>query len=202
MSLSLNLHPPESFIWVTANRDIIAISVRKSSGDLEKFFTPIRIQFNPSSAPNDSHPARSLRAFFKVHFPVRLTRMNLIPINPALRFLYHRGFRGFTAIELAIVLGALALLIALLVPTAIEVRRKRMARECSERLSAVSDAKKNWYGRDYSSTTESPTWDQLVPAYLNEKLTCPTGAEIVLGGPDEACTCSSGLKGHLGSLDF
>lgn len=202
MSLSLNLHPPESFIWVTANRDIIAGSVRKSSGDLEKFFTPIRIQFNPSSAPNDSRTARSLRAFFKAHFPVRLTRMNLIPINPALRFLKHRGFCGFTAIELVVALVILAALIAILVPAAIENRRNQIAQECKGRVAAVNDAKKNWYGRDYSSTTESPTWDQLVPAYLNEKLTCPTGAEIILGGPDEACTCSSGLKNHAGSPNF
>lgn len=107
-----------------------------------------------------------------------------------------RNPTAFTLIEGLAVLAVLAILLAIVLPIAMRNHRKRLSDECANRRFRVQVAVTNWENRDYAERQAVPTWEDLVPAYLEEELQCPTGAEYILESSHTAIRCSSGLPGH------
>lgn len=103
---------------------------------------------------------------------------------------------GFTLIEGLTVALIFAAILFFLIPRAVRDRRSQAARECRAHLELVMDAKQNWHNRDYSKRGEAATWDDLIPAWLAEQPTCPSGARITIGGMEESPRCTSNLPGH------
>ena len=80
--------------------------------------------------------------------------------------------RAFTIIEVLVVIGILALLLSLLLPTINEVRRKSRTTKCLSNLRQVGTA-----FRAYASANEG-AWPPAVHHYLSTSIPLPSGQEL------------------------
>ncbi len=110
---------------------------------------------------------------------------------------------GFTLIELLIVLGIVALLLAILIPVFLNVRQRGQLATCTSNLHQLALAA-DLYSQDNDgnlpagSSDGSPAWDVVTQTYVKDKSVydCPSGAVLYSYRPDQL----SGLLGHRVSL--
>lgn len=100
--------------------------------------------------------------------------------------------RGFTLIELAIVVGLIAILIAIAVPQFLKSAETSRRAACHANLRQLDDAKQQYCIEHRLNDGDAVAYDQLYPGYIKTPriLACPSGGDYVLGAIGETPLCS------------
>lgn len=102
--------------------------------------------------------------------------------------------KGFTLVEIMIVVAIIGILIAIAVPGFIKARREARRRACQENLSKIDGAKQQWALDLNKAGTETPDMTDLVEAnrtgYLQKEPICPGGGTYTINTVDTDPTCT------------
>ncbi len=102
-----------------------------------------------------------------------------------------REEKGFTLIEIMIVITVIAFILGIAIPGAIKARRSSMRYTCIGNLRQIDSAKSIW-STEHSG---SPIMEDLVPDYVRVAPECPSGGTYTLGAEAENTVCS--IESHV-----
>lgn len=103
-----------------------------------------------------------------------------------------KGRRGFTLIEIMIVVLIIAVLLAIAIPNFMKARDTSRTKACVANLRQI-DTGKVQYAMDAKLTTDDAVdWPNLVPDYVKQKPECPAGGTYTPGPIDTSPKCSLG----------
>jgi general secretion pathway protein G len=106
--------------------------------------------------------------------------------------------RGFTLVEIMIVVLIIGILVSLALPSWMNARARAQTRICVANLRQIHQAKEMYALATRAQTGDAVSMSDLVPQYLDHEPFCPAGggaAYIVnaIGTPPE---CPSGIPSH------
>jgi prepilin-type N-terminal cleavage/methylation domain-containing protein len=105
--------------------------------------------------------------------------------------------RGFTLIEILIVISILGLLLAIAVPNFVKTRTNAQRQICIENLAQIESAKQIWgveVGRTYGDTPQDA--ELIGPTlYIKEKPRCPAGGNYRFNAIGTTAACD--VNGHV-----
>jgi prepilin-type N-terminal cleavage/methylation domain-containing protein len=103
--------------------------------------------------------------------------------------------KGFTLVEIVATVSVTALIVAfVLMPHFQKEGRRAKENICVTNLVIIDKVKSLWALREGKPTSETATWDDLVPDYIQKTPFCPSGGEYRIGRVDEKPTCT--IEGH------
>ncbi|NUL81489.1 MAG: prepilin-type N-terminal cleavage/methylation domain-containing protein [Armatimonadetes bacterium] len=100
--------------------------------------------------------------------------------------------RGFTLVEIMVVVFILAILLSIAFPSWVNARTRSAAKNCQRNLSKVYHAKEQFAMDSQRNNGDPCTVNDLVPTYLKGALTCPSGGTYTVGTIGTVPTCSHG----------
>jgi len=108
-----------------------------------------------------------------------------------------RARKGFTLVEIMIVVLIIGILLAIAVPNFIRARETSRAKSCVANLKQIESAKEQWAMDNKKNATDTPTTAELYGAdkYLKTEPICPSGGDYVEGNMATRPTCSIGVNG-------
>jgi prepilin-type N-terminal cleavage/methylation domain-containing protein len=101
------------------------------------------------------------------------------------------GQRGFTLIEIMIVVLIIAVLMAIAIPNLMHARQSARARACVSNLREIDQAKEQFAMERAKKSGDAIAWGDIVPSYLKTQPACPLGAAYAIGTVGEKPTCPS-----------
>ena len=98
--------------------------------------------------------------------------------------------KGFTLVEIMIVVAIIAILAAVAIPNFISYRKQSQATACVANLKQIQAAKEMWY----MNNSADPSLQDLVGSDKKIKTTpiCPAGGSYTVGGSTTDPTCDKG----------
>ncbi|HPS19994.1 MAG TPA: prepilin-type N-terminal cleavage/methylation domain-containing protein [Candidatus Omnitrophota bacterium] len=102
------------------------------------------------------------------------------------------GRKGFTLVEIMIVVAIIGLLAAVAIPNFMRARQQAQRNACIANLKQVDGAKTLW-ALD-TGNTGTPDWTDLVTAYIKAQPSCAGGGTYSINAVDEDPTCT--VSGH------
>ncbi|MDH7482041.1 MAG: prepilin-type N-terminal cleavage/methylation domain-containing protein [Armatimonadota bacterium] len=109
-----------------------------------------------------------------------------------------RGEKGFTLIEIMIVVLIIGILLAIAVPNFIKARETSRAKSCIANLKQIDAAKEQWAMDNKKTTGDEPAWpnDLVGPdKYIKgNEPTCPSGGTYSCNPIGTDPTCSIGAS--------
>jgi prepilin-type N-terminal cleavage/methylation domain-containing protein len=108
--------------------------------------------------------------------------------------------RGFTLVEIMIVVLIIGILLAIAIPNFVKARDGSRGKACVGNLKQVDSAKQQ-YMMDNKTTTAPSTMPNLVPSYIKSTPSCPSGGTYTIGDAATAPTCSIGTNGSSDASD-
>lgn len=104
-----------------------------------------------------------------------------------------RAERGFTLVEIMIVVLIIGILLAIAVPNFVKARESSRAKSCVANLKQIDAAVEQWAMDNKKADGDTCNWADIVPNYLKSQPSCPSGgtyqAPFTVGQPP---TCSIG----------
>ncbi len=102
--------------------------------------------------------------------------------------------KGFSVIELMIVVMILGFLLAVAIPSFLAARSATRARACQKNLTVMYEAKHQWAIEMNQPFFAEMDWEDLVgeDLYIRHQPECPAGGEYELGSMLELPVCSIG----------
>jgi len=108
--------------------------------------------------------------------------------------------RGFTLVEIMIVVVIIGILLAVAVPNFIRARESSRAKSCVSNLKSINGAKEQWAMDNKKTAADTPLDTDLygVAKYVKVTPVCPGGGSYTLGAVSAEPTCSVGDPGTEG----
>jgi len=105
-----------------------------------------------------------------------------------------RDERGFTLIEIMIVVLIIGVLLAIAVPSFVNARTTSRANACIANLKQVDSAKEQFAMDNKLAAGAAVAWTDLVTTYIKTQPTCPSGGTYTINtiGTNPTCT----IAGH------
>lgn len=104
--------------------------------------------------------------------------------------------KGFTLVEIMIVVLIIGILLAIAVPNFMRARENSRTRTCIANLRQIEAAKEQWAMDNRQPGTAVPVWNDLVGTgdngYMKSQPTCPSGGTYTIGAVQDNPTCSIG----------
>lgn len=111
--------------------------------------------------------------------------------------------KGFTLIELMIVILIIAILVAIAVPVFLSARANAQRRTCQANLRTIDGAINTYDGQYEAYPPNGTVGSILVTSFIKRDPTCPTtGSSYTMAGGDPSIdippsvTCPTGVSGH------
>lgn len=110
------------------------------------------------------------------------------------RFTKNRRKKGFTLVEIMIVVLIIGILLAIAVPNFIKARETSRTKSCQSNLRQIDAAKEQWAMDTRASDGAACTMGDLVPDYIRRAPECPTSGSYTVNAVGTLPTCSQ--AGH------
>ena len=109
--------------------------------------------------------------------------------------------RGFTLIEIMIVVLIIAILLAIAIPNFLRARETSRAKGCSANLRQIETAKEQWAMDNKKGATDTPVLGtDLAPTYIKSTPSCPSSGTYTVGDMSTRPVCSVG--GTAGTYNY
>jgi type II secretion system protein G len=108
--------------------------------------------------------------------------------------LNRRRERGFTLVEIMIVVLIIGILLAIAVPSFMNARERSRANACRANLRQIQAAKEQWAMANNRGPNATPEWDDLVPTFMQQQPSCPSGGTYTIDNLGTNPRCS--ITGH------
>ena len=103
--------------------------------------------------------------------------------------------KGFTLVEIMIVVAIIGLLAAIAIPNFVRARETALANACIANMKQLQGAVQVWAIDSGAGEADTPTEAQLIPAYLKAMPKCGT-ADYVITAVDATPVCPNATAGH------
>src|SRR5437764_884690 len=105
-----------------------------------------------------------------------------------------RGRKGFTLVEIMIVVLIIGILLAIAVPNFVKARESSRTKSCIANLKQIEAAKQQWAMDNKKNSTDSPAFTDLRGSgnYISgtSDPACPSGGTYTIGNVDTLATCN------------
>jgi prepilin-type N-terminal cleavage/methylation domain-containing protein len=99
--------------------------------------------------------------------------------------------KGFTLVEIMIVVAIIGLLAAIAIPNFVRARTTAQTQACIANLKQIEGATQVWM-LDTGGTVGNVTWAALVPNYIKRQPACPASGTYTINTDPPTCT----VAGH------
>lgn len=108
--------------------------------------------------------------------------------------IFRKSAKGFTLVEIMIVVAIIGILIAIAVPGFVRARTQSRNRSCQENLTKIDGAKEQWALEKNQAPGATPTATDLYGAslYIKSEPVCPSGGTYTISPVGTDPTCSIG----------
>jgi len=100
--------------------------------------------------------------------------------------------KGFTLVEIMIVVAIIAILAAVAIPNFVKYRRNAQAASCVSNLKQIQTAKEQWMMANGSVPSDLDQIAGNTDKYIKKTPTCPAGGEYTIGADGVDPTCGIG----------
>jgi prepilin-type N-terminal cleavage/methylation domain-containing protein len=108
-----------------------------------------------------------------------------------------RNHKGFTLIEVLIVVAIIGILLAIATPVFQSARTGARAKACQSNLKQILSSKERWAMDNNKAPDDEPTHTELTPYYTHSVPICPAAGDYTLGTLKEIPLCSvGGVRGE------
>jgi prepilin-type N-terminal cleavage/methylation domain-containing protein len=115
---------------------------------------------------------------------------------------FKKTSKGFTLVEIMIVVAIIGILIAIAVPGFVRAREQSRNRACQENLTKIDGAKEQFALESNAAAGAACALTDLVGAdlYLKRDPICPSGGDYTVGNIGTDPTCSTGGEHALTAI--